>query len=131
VVLVAVAGAVAIEGWRHFSQPESGSDAVGYVDGHPTFAPPKDRVRLHTGGDRARTTAAATTDDEAQAVFPDTDPARAARQNQVTNVEDEHLERVVLQPGTLRTAPPRPPRASVDPEPAVPDDPRDFELVGR
>ena len=42
--------------------------------------------------------------------------------------EDSHLGKPLLQPRTLGLALPPPPRASVDPEPQAPEDPRDFDL---
>jgi hypothetical protein len=44
------------------------------------------------------------------------------------NLEDARLHEPILQPKTATAPPPRPPRASVDPEPQAPDDPHDFDL---
>jgi len=49
----------------------------------------------------------------------------------VETVEDGLLGRPILQPRALRSAAPAPPRASVDPEPLPPEDPRDFDLPSR
>lgn len=48
-----------------------------------------------------------------------------------TGAEDLHVGEPPLLTGTLATVPPGPPRASMDPEPAPSDDPRDFELPAR
>lgn len=46
-------------------------------------------------------------------------------------VEDMRLGGALAQPKTISSAPPSPPRASVDPEPSRADDPSDFELPVR
>jgi hypothetical protein len=57
------------------------------------------------------------------------DPHETVAVDHLEGAEDHHLGKPLLQPRTLLgVAPPAPPRASVDPEPQAPEDPRDFEL---
>lgn len=124
-LVVLIAAAVAIRVWWHPAQPDLGSvspaDEVGVVvpEGPVKldFAPAAGSERVGTADGVGLAQARA-----APAQPQPTEP---------TNAEDLFLGKAVLPPPTTRSAPPSPARASVDPEPQVPDDPRDFDLPER
>ena len=121
-LLVALALAAVIPLWRHFTRLDCGSATVESPS--HLASPEEDRVRLEIGGEApggspsTRGPSHGTTHGVGQDSVPD----------EPHGEEDRYLNRPIMRPLSRRFAPPSPPRASVDPEPRVPDDPRDFDL---